>query len=119
MILNADGCTEEDAQLAPHLHGKAARVTRAGCGRGRGAALARLGAKVVVADVAPGASEETAALARAENTDALFVRADVSQRADVESMVRAAVENYGRLDFAHNNAGISGAQALMAEYSEE
>jgi NAD(P)-dependent dehydrogenase (short-subunit alcohol dehydrogenase family) len=107
--------------MAPQLNGKVALVTGAGSGIGRASALAfaRLGAKVVVADVAAEAGEETAALARAENTDALFVRVDISQRADVEALVRAAVETYGRLDFAHNNAGISGAQALMADYAEE
>lgn len=107
--------------MAPQLNGKVALVTGAGSGIGRAAALAfaRLGAKVVVSDLAEEAGEETAALARAENTDALFVRADVGQRADVEAMVRTAVEIYGRLDFAHNNAGISGPQALMADYSEE
>jgi NAD(P)-dependent dehydrogenase (short-subunit alcohol dehydrogenase family) len=107
--------------MAPQLSGKIALVTGAGAGIGRASALAfaRHGAKVVVADVDVAAGEETAALARAENTDAFFVRADVAERADVEGLIRAAVDTYGRLDYAHNNAGISGARALMAEYSEE
>jgi NAD(P)-dependent dehydrogenase (short-subunit alcohol dehydrogenase family) len=107
--------------MAPQLIGKVALVTGAGSGIGRASAIAfaRAGAKVVVADVTVAAGEETVALARAQNTDALFVRADVSQRADVEQMVRAAVEMYGRLDFAHNNAGVSGPQAPLADYSEE
>lgn len=107
--------------MAPQLNGKVALVTGAGSGIGRASALAfaRLGAKVVVADIATEAGEETAALARAQNTDALYVRADVAQRGDVENMIRAAVETYGRLDFAHNNAGVSGQQAPMAEYPEE
>jgi len=107
--------------MVPQFTGKVALVTGAGSGIGRASALAfaRLGAKVVVADVAGDAGEETAALVRAENTDSFYVRADVSQRADVENLVRTAVEYYGRVDFAHNNAGISGAQALMADYSEE
>jgi NAD(P)-dependent dehydrogenase (short-subunit alcohol dehydrogenase family) len=107
--------------MAPQFTGKVALVTGAGSGIGRASAIAfgRLGAKVVVADVAVEAAEETAALVRAENTDALVVRADVGQRDQVEELFRTAVDLYGRIDFAHNNAGISGSQALMADYSEE
>ncbi|MCX7790495.1 MAG: SDR family oxidoreductase [Chloroflexaceae bacterium] len=105
----------------PEFRGKVALVTGAASGIGRASALAfaRAGAKVVVADVQVEAGEETAALARAENTDAIFVRADVSQRADVEAMIGTALEMYGQLDIAHNNAGISGPQALLADYPEE
>lgn len=107
--------------MVPQFNGKVALVTGGGSGIGRATALAfaQHGAKVVVVDLDEAAGEETAALARAANTDALFVRADVSQRADVEAMVRAAVDQYGRLDIAHNNAGISGAQAPLADYPEE
>ena len=107
--------------MAPQFGGKVALVTGAGSGIGRASALAfaRLGAKVVVADVTPEAGEETVALVRAENTDAFFVRADVSQRADVENLIHSAADFYGRIDFAHNNAGIPGAQALLADYPEE
>jgi len=105
----------------PEFRGKVVLVTGAASGIGRASALAfaRAGAKVVVADVQVEAGEKTAALARAENTDAIFVRADVSRRADVEAMIGTALEMYGRLDIAHNNAGISGPQALLADYPEE
>lgn len=107
--------------MVPQFSGKVALITGAGSGIGRASALAfaRSGAKVVIADVAEAEGEETAAMARALNTDALFVRADVAQRADVEALVNEAVESFGRLDYAHNNAGISGAQALLADYPEE
>jgi NAD(P)-dependent dehydrogenase (short-subunit alcohol dehydrogenase family) len=48
-----------------------------------------------------------------------FVGCDVSKSADVERMVRHAVERFGRLDYAFNNAGTEGMQAPTAECSEE
>jgi NAD(P)-dependent dehydrogenase (short-subunit alcohol dehydrogenase family) len=107
--------------MIPQFSGKVALITGAGSGIGRASALlfARNGAKVVVADVTAEAGEETVALARAENTDALFVRADVSKRADVEALIGAAIDQFGRIDIAHNNAGISGANALLADYPED
>jgi NAD(P)-dependent dehydrogenase (short-subunit alcohol dehydrogenase family) len=50
---------------------------------------------------------------------AMFVKADVSQGNEVERMVKLAVETYGRLDCAFNNAGIQGDLAQTAECSEE
>lgn len=107
--------------MAPDFRGKVALVTGAGSGIGRASALAfaRAGAKVVVADVMDEAGEQTVALARAENTDAMYVRTDVSQRADVEALVANTVQTYGRLDFAHNNAGIEGPQSQLGDYPED
>lgn len=107
--------------MIPQFSGKVALITGGGTGIGRATAIAfaRHGAKVVVADVAEAAGNETVALARAENTDAFFVHVDVAKADQVEAMVRAAVDMYGRLDFAFNNAGISGAQAMTADYPEE
>jgi NAD(P)-dependent dehydrogenase (short-subunit alcohol dehydrogenase family) len=101
--------------------GKVALVTGAGGGIGRATAVAfaRGGAKVVAADTSEATGEETAALCRAEGTDAMFVRTDVSQRADVEALVSRVARTYGRIDVAHNNAGIEGAQALLADYPED
>lgn len=107
--------------MVPQFSGKVALVTGGASGIGRAAALAfaHHGAKVVVADMDEASGEETVALARAENTDAMFVRTDVAQRADVEVLVNMAAQTYGHIDFAFNNAGISGAQAMLADYPEE
>ncbi|WP_322487314.1 SDR family oxidoreductase [Chloroflexus sp.] len=107
--------------MEPPFIGKVALVTGAAAGIGRASALAfaREGAKVVVADVNVEGGEETVALCRAQNTDAIFVRCDVSQHSEVEQLIAKAVDMFGRIDFAHNNAGIEGVQAMLLDYPEE
>ncbi|RRR74051.1 MAG: SDR family oxidoreductase [Candidatus Viridilinea halotolerans] len=107
--------------MSTQFNGKVALVTGGASGIGRATALAfaQHGAKVVVADMDEAGGNETVTLARAANTDALFVRTDVSQYSQVQALIAAAVEQFGRLDFAFNNAGIAGKQALLAEYPEE
>jgi NAD(P)-dependent dehydrogenase (short-subunit alcohol dehydrogenase family) len=51
--------------------------------------------------------------------EGVFVRADVTNAVEVERMVNQAIETYGRLDCAHNNAGISGPVLSLAEHTEE
>jgi len=89
--------------------GKVAVVTGAASGIGRATALAfaASGAAVVVADMNETGGEDTVALARAAGGRAVFQRCDVSNAADAEALVARAVSEYGRLDFAHNNAGIN------------
>ena len=50
--------------------------------------------------------------------DAIFVRADVSKSADIQALVRATVDTYGRLDFAVNNAGFGGASETTGDYTD-
>ena len=90
------------------LEGKVAIVTGGASGIGRATALvfAREGAKVVVADVVREGGEDTASFIRETGGDAIFVKCDVSKAADVEAMVKKAVDTYGRLDCAFNNAGV-------------
>ncbi len=92
------------------LEGKVALVTGGGSGMGRASALefAAQGAKVLVADYVPEGGERTAAVIRDKGGEAVFVQVDVSNPAQVEAMIRKAVDTWGRLDFAHNNAGIEG-----------
>ncbi len=91
------------------MDGKVALVTGGAAGIGRASALAfaRAGARVVVADIDLSAGEETARLIREAGGEATFVAADVSRAAAVEALVAAAVARYGRLDCAHNNAGVT------------
>jgi NAD(P)-dependent dehydrogenase (short-subunit alcohol dehydrogenase family) len=90
------------------LRDKVTVITGAGSGMGRLAALAfaREGARIVAADVAPKAGEETAAGITKEGGQALFVQADVSREDQVTALVRRAVDRFGRLDVLYNNAGI-------------
>ena len=88
------------------LEGKVALVTGAGRGLGRACAriFAREGARVVVVDLRPESGEETVQLIKDAGGEAIAVGADVSQPDQVEAMVRTAVETYGGLDCAINNA---------------
>ncbi len=70
---------------------------------------------MVVADVAVAGGEETAQSIRSSGGDAVFIRADVAEPADVDALIRQAVARYGRLDCALNNAGITGEPAPTAD----
>ena len=90
------------------LAGRTAVVTGAGSGIGRASAMrfAEEGVNVVVADVVEESARETVELVEDAGGEATFVAVDVADPASVERMVDVAVEAYGGLDFAHNNAGI-------------
>ncbi len=107
--------------MAGLVAGKVALVTGGGSGIGRASALtfAREGAKVVVADVVVEGGEETVRLIQQRGGEAIFVKTDVSQATEVEALVARAVQTYGRLDCAHNNAGIEGAAATTVDYAED
>ncbi|MBU6465687.1 MAG: SDR family oxidoreductase [Burkholderiales bacterium] len=100
------------------LKDKVALITGGSSGIGRAVALAwaREGARVVVSDTNRDGGEQTVAQVRGLGGEALFVAADVSQPQDCEALVQRAVEKFGRLDIACNNAGIGGPQAPTADY---
>ncbi|MBW8754360.1 MAG: glucose 1-dehydrogenase [Sphingomonadales bacterium] len=103
------------------LAGKVALVTGAGRGLGRACAtiFAREGARVVAAEINPETGEDTARAIRDSGGEAISVRADVSQSADIEAMVRAAVDSFGGLDCAVNNAVLDIRRTPLAEIDEE
>jgi NAD(P)-dependent dehydrogenase (short-subunit alcohol dehydrogenase family) len=106
---------------AGSLEGKVAIVTGAAMGMGEATArvFAAAGARVLVSDI----NEElgVAAVERIERDGgtASFCRTDVSRAADAEQMVRAAVERYGRLDCAVNNAAVTPDTHPIAELDEQ
>lgn len=95
------------------FEGKVALVTGAasGIGRATAEAFAREGAKTVVSDVSADAAQETVERIRFAGGTADVILADVASAREVEAMVRHAVDVYGRLDCAFNNAGIEGDMA--------
>ena len=104
-----------------HLTDKVALITGAssGIGRATAEAFAAKGARVVLA---ARREEELASLVKeieARGGKATAIRTDVSVASDVEKMVTHAVETFGRLDYAVNNAGIEGQWALVSDLPEE
>jgi NAD(P)-dependent dehydrogenase (short-subunit alcohol dehydrogenase family) len=100
---------------------KVAVVTGASSGIGKSVSelYAREGAAVILSDINQELGEKTTEEIRKAGGEAIFVRADVSKPSDCENMVKAAMDKYGRLDFACNNAGIGGDQNPTADYSLE
>jgi NAD(P)-dependent dehydrogenase (short-subunit alcohol dehydrogenase family) len=100
------------------LTGRVAVVTGAASGIGRTTAemFAAAGAATIVSDVDEKGGAETVRLIEEAGGRASFVRTDVASPEDCEALAGAAVDRYGRLDFACNNAGIGGAQATTSEY---
>jgi NAD(P)-dependent dehydrogenase (short-subunit alcohol dehydrogenase family) len=103
------------------LQGKVALVTGGTSGIGRETAVlfAKSGAKVVVAGRRGPEGEETIELIRAAGGDSLFVKTDVSKASEVETLIKKAVEKFGRVDIAFNNAGIEGVCLPIVRQSEE
>jgi 3-oxoacyl-[acyl-carrier protein] reductase len=99
------------------LSGKVAIVTGAASGFGRGIAerFALEGAKIVAADIN---GEGVRELAAGYGDRMISVRCDVSQKVDVDAMVRTAIEAFGGLDIVVNNAGITHRNRPLMEVSE-
>lgn len=103
------------------MTGRVAIITGASSGIGRAAAVAfaRAGARVVGAGLDPDKGAETIRLVEEAGGEGIFVEADVTRADQVERMVAAAVETYGRIDYGFNNAGIGGESAPAADLTED
>ena len=106
--------------MSMNFSGQVALVTGAAAGIGRATALAfaEQGLKVVVVDLEEAGGAACADAIREAAGEAIFIRCDVTQDAQVKAMVQQAVATYGRIDYAFNNAGIEIEQGRLAEGSE-
>lgn len=104
--------------MTDSLRGRAGIVTGGGSGLGRATALefGRLGASVVVADVAVEAGRSVTGEVMAAGGQARFVETDVTDPAALEALVADCVDTFGALDFAVNNAGTTGMPGSVVDY---
>ncbi|MBC7883804.1 MAG: SDR family oxidoreductase [Anaerolineae bacterium] len=101
--------------------GKVAVVTggSVGIGRATAVAFAREGAAVVVASRRTDESEMTVKMLKEHGGEGFFVKTDVTQADQIETMIEKTMATFGRLDFAFNNAGVEQQPSPLPEQSEE
>src|ERR1041385_1711238 len=99
------------------MKGKVVIITggASGIGRATAIAFAREGAAVVIGDLDKPSGEDTVSAIKDTGGTATFMRGDVSTAADVQALVAQAVEEYGGLDYAFNNAGLVGSHAGIVD----
>ena len=114
--------TEKRPGMARYdFSGRVALVTGAAGGIGRATAieLAHAGAKVAVADIDLDHARNTVSLIENAGGTALAIRVDVADPVSVAAMVKTTVDRFGRLDFAHNTAGVMGGGRPLVEMPDE
>lgn len=104
-----------------NFDGKTALVMGGTAGIGRATALcfASAGANVVISGLGANDGREVEAAVRAAGVDALFIEGDVSREAEVQQVTARAIERFGRIDAAVNNAGIEGRFGPVHEATAE
>ncbi|MED1604144.1 glucose 1-dehydrogenase [Cytobacillus kochii] len=103
------------------LQNKVAIITGAASGMGKAEALrfASEGAKVIVADLNMEGAEAVVTEIKENNGEALAVKVNVTEQADLENMVKTAMDNYGQIDVVINNAGIFDKYTNSLETTEQ
>ncbi|MBW8911045.1 MAG: glucose 1-dehydrogenase [Sphingomonas sp.] len=103
------------------LENKIIIITGAGSGIGRAAAVlfAEAGARLVIADVNEQAVNDTRTMIVANGSEAIAIRIDVSSEDDAKQLAQTAIDTYGRLDGAFNNAGVQMRNRLLQDLSLE
>ena len=102
------------------LKGKVAVITGSATGIGRATArlFAQEGAKIVIADIKDREAAETVEMIEKAGGTAIFTRVNVAVVAELEKMIKTAVDIYGRLDIFYHNAGVAG-PGYLENTSEE
>ncbi|HSJ69256.1 MAG TPA: SDR family oxidoreductase [Anditalea sp.] len=103
------------------LKGKVALITGAASGIGESTAMlfAKEGAKLVLTDINEEKGKIILENIKNLGAEVIFLKADVSNAGDSENSVQKAIEKFGKLDIAVNNAGIGGPQNPVGEYEIE
>jgi len=103
------------------LTNKVAIVTgaRRGIGKGIALMLARAGAKVVVSDIDENECQKVVEEIKKIGSDGLAIKCDVTNRKEVEEMVKKTIEKFGKVDILVNNAGIAPFKPFLEMAEEE